>query len=319
MSEELPFPLVQATWKKASALQGEASFGHNFYKNLFTDHPALKETLFKGVNIDNQKVNLPKSITTVLGLLTDMPKAVSALQQLGMRHVAYDTPDAGYAVVGANVIKTLAQILGSDFTEEAKKEWITIYGVIEKTMIDSTKSDKSIPFWRRLYKRRATEFKQMILDPANGKLDKFSESVSIASKGNFSLVLGNTDTIDAAIAQTSTAPIRAAGARLAKEGKVTKEHFAVLSAAIASNIPGKTTGANLYEKMVIDWFVTHLQGGFEGKLFDDSPLGKSEAASAPATTSSSSCNSCCGLNLCTVSCVIAAVGVAAWFLLKKKD
>lgn len=276
----LPFPLVQATWAKAMTLEGDQAFGHNFYKNLFTDHPSLKETLFKTASIENQKKNLPKSITTVLGMLGDLPKALEALAQLGMRHVYYDTPDAGYAVVGANLIKTLAQILGSDFTEESKKEWIALYAVIEKTMIDAAHSDRAISHWRRLYKRRATEFKQFVLDPATGKLDNFAEAVSAASKGHFNSVLASTATIDAVIEQQSTAPIRAAGARLAAEGKTKKEHFAALADAIANNISGKTSTATPYEKLSIDWFVSHLQAGFEGKGFDDSPLGKSEAAAS---------------------------------------
>jgi hypothetical protein len=35
----LPYPLVQATWKKAMDLgDGDAGFGANFYKNLFADY-----------------------------------------------------------------------------------------------------------------------------------------------------------------------------------------------------------------------------------------------------------------------------------------
>jgi hemoglobin-like flavoprotein len=315
----LPFPLVQATWAKAMTLEGDQAFGHNFYKNLFTDHPSLKETLFKTASIENQKKNLPKSITTVLGMLGDLPKALEALAQLGMRHVYYDTPDAGYAVVGANLIKTLAQILGSDFTEESKKEWLALYAVIEKTMIDAAHSDRAIPHWRRLYKRRATEFKQLIFDSADSNPGKFSQSVSIITKCNFSSVLESSTVIDAVIEQQSTAPIRAAGARLAAEGKTKKEHLAALADAIANNISGRSSAATPYEKLSIDWFVSHLQAGFEGKPFDDSPLGKSEAAAASSSKQNNTC--CSSINLCsvlTVGSIVAAVGVAAFFLLKKK-
>lgn len=223
---------------------GDAGFGSNFYKNLFADYPALKETLFKNVAIDAQRMNLPKSITSVLALLTDMPKAVDALQQLGLRHVTYGTPDSGYPIVGSILVKTLALLLGSDFTADAKKEWITVYSLIQKTMIDAAYSDKAASWWQRFYAKRGKEL-QAILDVQEIK-DPLALSKSIGSATSIAEVA-------AAIVETKsvTAPV-VVGFTKGMTADQIKSLNANLANAIEKANPNKTLSA--YDKMVIEWF-----------------------------------------------------------------
>lgn len=290
-TSDLPFPLVQATWQKAMALgEGEKGFGYNFYKNLFEKHPSLLETIFKGVSIENQRKNLPKSITTVLSLLTDMPKAIDALQQLGARHVLYGTPDAGYAVVGENVIFTLQMILGDEFTPAAKEEWVTIYRFISKTMIDAAHSDKAAVWWQRLHVKRAKELQGII---AASGVSSAALSKQVGSKADLAAVA-------AAIADTK----QVAGPTATFAAGMSADNLKNLAGNLSAALGGAKT-LNPYDEMVIAWFATAVQ----------------ENAGASASASSAS-GSCCGASTSSLlagGAVVAALVAGAFFFLKKKQ
>ena len=166
MTAELPFPLCQATWAKM--LKNEEAdpskgFGSNFYRILFADVPSLVDTTFFNVKHSEQSMNLQRFITVALSLLVDMPKAVDALTQLGLRHIGYGVFTEGeYAVVGQYVIKTLKHVLGADMTEEAVAEWVALYGVIQKTCMDAVTCDRADAFFKRLYKKQAGTMKALL-------------------------------------------------------------------------------------------------------------------------------------------------------------
>jgi hemoglobin-like flavoprotein len=119
------FALVQPIASQAAAL---------FYDNLFESDPSLR-ALFRG-DIGVQGERLMGMIGAAVGLL-DRPEAlVPVLRSLGGRHVGYGVRDHHYATVGAALIETLEQGLGDAFTAEMREAWITLYGVVSRTMME---------------------------------------------------------------------------------------------------------------------------------------------------------------------------------------
>jgi hemoglobin-like flavoprotein len=59
------------------------------------------------------------------------------LRQLGARHGGYGVQDGHYAIVGAALIKTLEQGLGDAFTDDVRAAWLSVYGLISRTMIEA--------------------------------------------------------------------------------------------------------------------------------------------------------------------------------------
>ena len=130
---ERQITLVQESWKKCIPIADVAA--DLFYKKLFELDPSLK-ALFTS-DIKEQGKKLMQMITTAVRGLSNLPGIVSAVQDLGRRHVGYGVKDEHYATVGAALIWTLGQGLGDAFTEEVKEAWIETYTLLSNTMKDA--------------------------------------------------------------------------------------------------------------------------------------------------------------------------------------
>lgn len=123
--------LVQQSWAKVVPIAPQAA--ELFYNNLFTADPTLKP-LFKG-DMTEQGKKLMQMIGAAVNKLTDLDALVPVLQNLGKRHAGYGVLPAHYDTVGAALLKTLEQGLGSAFTSEVKAAWTAVYGVMAQVMI----------------------------------------------------------------------------------------------------------------------------------------------------------------------------------------
>ncbi|MCA9969198.1 MAG: hypothetical protein KC425_03230 [Anaerolineales bacterium] len=61
-------------------------------------------------------------------------RIVPAVRQLGSRHVGYGVQPHHYQTVGAALLWTLAQGLGSQFTPEVEAAWTAAYTLLADTM-----------------------------------------------------------------------------------------------------------------------------------------------------------------------------------------
>ena len=122
--------LVQDSWSKVVPISAVA--GPLFYKNLFEADASLR-SLFKG-NMDDQAAKLMQMIGAAVGHLTDLDTLVPILKQLGARHVGYGALPVHYETVGAALLLTLEQGLGSAFTPDVKQAWASVYGVMSGVM-----------------------------------------------------------------------------------------------------------------------------------------------------------------------------------------
>merc|ERR1712085_130993 len=71
---------------------------------------------------------------TVAGL-RDTGSLVPMLLALGNRHIAYGVPESYWVVLGEALDRTLADILGEDYTMEVKNAWAMVYKFMSSLMI----------------------------------------------------------------------------------------------------------------------------------------------------------------------------------------
>ena len=122
--------LVQSSFQKVAPIADKAA--EIFYSKLFEKDPSLKP-MFKG-DMAEQGKKLMTMIATAVNGLSDLPAIVSAVQDLGKRHVGYGVQDSHYETVGAALIETLEVGLGDDFTPDTKAAWVETYTVLSTTM-----------------------------------------------------------------------------------------------------------------------------------------------------------------------------------------
>ncbi len=73
----------------------------------------------------------------VIDHLEDAEALVPAAQDLAIRHLDYSVKREHYAAVGASLLWTLEELLGSDFSEEVENAWTEVFARIETVMTDA--------------------------------------------------------------------------------------------------------------------------------------------------------------------------------------
>ena len=123
--------LVKETWRKIMPMADAAA--RLFYERLFE----LDETtrpLFKTTDLAEQRRKLIQALTTVVHGLDQLDALVPTIADLGRRHVQFGVTDAHYEAVGAALLWTLEQGLGSGWTPEAKVAWSCAYALLADVM-----------------------------------------------------------------------------------------------------------------------------------------------------------------------------------------
>ena len=133
--------LVQTSFKKVLPIADQAMV--IFYEQLFQINPAL-QALFPGDSgkMGKQRNKLRDMLAAAVAGLSNLPKLVPVLQNLGKRHATYGVKSAHYNDVGAALLATLEIGLGDNFTPEVKQAWTDVYGVMASTMIEAAASAK---------------------------------------------------------------------------------------------------------------------------------------------------------------------------------
>lgn len=122
--------LVQETWQVLAPIQKQVASA--FYTKLFTLDPSLAK-LFRG-DMTDQGRKLMVMITTAVNGLNGLGELAPAVQSLGKRHATYGVLDAHYDTVGAALLWTLEQGLGSRFTPDVRTAWARTYDLLASTM-----------------------------------------------------------------------------------------------------------------------------------------------------------------------------------------
>src|SRR3990167_2044186 len=122
--------LVQASWASVVPIQDTAA--GLFYQRLFELDPAVRP-LFKG-DMQAQCKKLMQALGFIVNSLPRLDALVPVAQDMARRHVGYGVQAQHYDTVGAALLWTLEQGLGSAFTDETKTAWATAYGTLAGVM-----------------------------------------------------------------------------------------------------------------------------------------------------------------------------------------
>lgn len=131
--------LVQRSWAQVLPIAPQAAT--LFYGHLFRLDPTL-QSLFKG-DMATQGQRLMQMIGVAVGKLDDAQTLLPVLRGLGQRHAGYGVQTRHYATVGAALLQTLADGLGSGFSADVEAAWTEVYGVIAEAMNEPERVDRS--------------------------------------------------------------------------------------------------------------------------------------------------------------------------------
>src|SRR6201982_366484 len=123
--------LVQQTFALVVPVADKAA--ETFYGRLFDVAPAVKP-LFRG-DMTEQRRKLMATLAVVVRGLSDLPSILPAASALAIRHVSYGARREHYPVVGAALLYTLEQGLGSAWTQEVASAWTAAYETLSGYMI----------------------------------------------------------------------------------------------------------------------------------------------------------------------------------------
>jgi len=122
--------LVQRSWAQVVPM-GEAAV-LMFYERLFFVDPSLR-ILFRG-DMKRQARKVLEMLSFTVAGLKRVHEIVPLVQTLGRRHTEYGVRDEHYDTVGAALLWTLEQGLGSAFTPVVREAWTAAYALLADTM-----------------------------------------------------------------------------------------------------------------------------------------------------------------------------------------
>lgn len=122
--------LVRETWEKVKPISEQAA--ELFYGRLFEQYPEVKP-YFKG-DMTEQGRKLMAMINTAVNGLDKLEELLQPIRDMGARHVGYGVKDEDYDKVGAALLWTLEQGLGSAFTPKVKDAWTVTYTTVATVM-----------------------------------------------------------------------------------------------------------------------------------------------------------------------------------------
>lgn len=123
--------LVQQSWEKVKPIAKEA--GLIFYNHLFTAAPQIRH-LFKA-DITEQSAKLVRMLTYIVSMLKRINDIKPDIERLAAAHNGYGARPEHYNVVGACLIQTLKDGLGTDWNAELEEAWLTVFTILKNEMI----------------------------------------------------------------------------------------------------------------------------------------------------------------------------------------
>src|SRR4029453_19132575 len=123
--------LVKNTWKMVAPMAAAAA--RRFYDRLF-EIDASAQTLFKSSDLPEQRRKLVQALSLVVQGIDDLAALTPVLADLGRRHAQLGVTESQYESVGAALLWTFEQSLGSTWTADVKLAWAGAYAVLAGVM-----------------------------------------------------------------------------------------------------------------------------------------------------------------------------------------
>ena len=124
--------LLEASFQTV-VLRGEA-FVTAFYERLFTCYPETR-ALFAATDMLEQRKKLQRSLALIIEHLQDPDALALMLKDLGRQHVGHGVRPEHYPLVGAVLLETFADFLGSHWTQAHHDAWIKGYETVSSLML----------------------------------------------------------------------------------------------------------------------------------------------------------------------------------------
>jgi methyl-accepting chemotaxis protein len=103
-----------------------------FYARLFAAHPETR-AMFPA-NMSEQESKLIDALALVVRSARKLDTIEPALVKLGKRHAAWGAVPEHYAIVGALLLETMAEVAGPAWTQDIEAAWKTTYAWVAGTM-----------------------------------------------------------------------------------------------------------------------------------------------------------------------------------------
>lgn len=113
-----------------------------FYDHLFRISPDAKALFVSDMTRQGDK--LIATLNTVLLQIDTWSAIEVAIEELGMRHVAYGVLPEHYAPTGQALDAMFTEILGDAFTQADRAAWQKAYAAVSNTMIAAIERRKTL-------------------------------------------------------------------------------------------------------------------------------------------------------------------------------
>jgi len=104
-----------------------------FYAILFERYPQVRP-MFAHTNMPQQKNHLIQALALLVANLEKAEVLKGYLGGLGAKHVRYGVRDEHYAAVGECLLAAMAEIAGTIWSDELRREWTATYGAVAAMM-----------------------------------------------------------------------------------------------------------------------------------------------------------------------------------------
>lgn len=137
----LNVPLLRESF--ALVAEREPELTARFYTQLFSRYPQAESLFGRNTRVKQQQM-LRDALVAVMDHLEDAPWLTEQLTALGKKHVDYGVTEEMYGWVGESLLATLAEIAGSDWTDELQEAWTEAYGAISGLMLEGAKTPQAV-------------------------------------------------------------------------------------------------------------------------------------------------------------------------------
>lgn len=153
-----------------------------FYNRMFTNHPELRNIFNMGNQANGrQKSALANAVLAYAENIDNPTVLLNVLKGIGTKHVSLNIQPEQYKIVGANLIGSIAEVVGEAATPEILEAWTAAYNELAQIMInlenemyqENSAKPGSWNGWRKFVIKKiveeSTEIKSFYLYPEDGK------------------------------------------------------------------------------------------------------------------------------------------------------
>jgi nitric oxide dioxygenase len=153
-----------------------------FYNRMFTNHPELRNIFNMGNQANGrQKSALANAVLAYAENIDNPAVLLNVLKGIGTKHVSLNIQPEQYKIVGANLIGSIAEVVGEAATPEILEAWTAAYNELAQIMInlenemyqENSAKPGSWNGWRKFIIKKiveeSAEIKSFYLYPEDGK------------------------------------------------------------------------------------------------------------------------------------------------------